>query len=84
MTEVDVPAASDSKVHGAIMGPTWVLSAPDGPHVGPMSFAIRIYIYTFIKKKAGFRFFITLWGGWCTKHGSSLAPEDPSSFACKR
>ena len=21
----------DSKVHGAIMGPTWVLSAPDGP-----------------------------------------------------
>ena len=32
----------DSKVHGANMGPTWVLSAPDGPHVGPMSFAIRI------------------------------------------
>ena len=25
----------DSKVHGANMGPTWVLSAPDGPHVGP-------------------------------------------------
>ena len=23
------------------MGPTWVLSAPDGPHVGPMSLAIR-------------------------------------------
>ena len=22
----------DSKVHGAYMGPTWVLSAPDGPH----------------------------------------------------
>ena len=22
----------DSKVHGANMGPTWVLSAPDGPH----------------------------------------------------
>ena len=31
----------DSKVHGANMGPTWVLSAPDGPHVGPMSLAIR-------------------------------------------
>ena len=30
----------DSKVHGANMGPTWVLSAPDGPHVGPMNFAI--------------------------------------------
>ena len=23
------------------MGPTWVLSAPDGPHVGPMNLAIR-------------------------------------------
>ena len=31
----------DSKVHGANMGPTWVLSAPDGPHVGPMKFAFR-------------------------------------------
>ena len=31
----------DSQVHGANMGPTWVLSAPDGPHVGPMNLAIR-------------------------------------------
>ena len=31
----------DSKVHGANMGPTWVLSAPDGPGVGPMNLAIR-------------------------------------------
>ena len=29
----------DSKVHGANMGPTWVLPAPDGPHVGPMNLA---------------------------------------------
>ena len=28
----------DSKVRGANMGPTWVLSAPDGPHVGSMSY----------------------------------------------
>ena len=35
----------ESKVHGANMGPTWVLSSPDGPHVGPMNFAIRgVYI----------------------------------------
>ena len=34
----DIP---DSKVHGANMRPTWVLSAPDGPHVGPMNLAIR-------------------------------------------
>ena len=33
-------AIPDSKVHGAYMGPTWVLSAPDGPHVGPMNLAI--------------------------------------------
>ena len=31
---------SDSKVHGANMGPTWVLSAPDGPHDGPLNLAI--------------------------------------------
>ena len=30
----------DSKVHGANMGPTWVLLAPGGPRVGPMNFAI--------------------------------------------
>ena len=32
----------DNKVHRANMGPTWVLSAPDGPHVGPMNLAIRV------------------------------------------
>ena len=31
----------DSKVHGANMGPTWALSAPGGPQVGPMKLAIR-------------------------------------------
>ena len=32
----------NSKVHGTtIMGPTWVLSAADGPHVDPMNLAIR-------------------------------------------
>ena len=31
----------DNKVPGANMGPTWVLSAPDGPHVGPMNLVIR-------------------------------------------
>ena len=35
----------DSKVHGANMGPTWVLSAPDGSHVGPMNLAIRVFTY---------------------------------------
>ena len=31
----------DSKVHWANMGSTWVLSAPGGPQVGPINFAIR-------------------------------------------
>ena len=30
----------DSKVHGANTGPTWVLPAPDGPHVDLMNLAI--------------------------------------------
>ena len=41
----------DSKVHGANMGPIWVLSAPDGPHVGPMNLAIsvcRVIVLCFI------------------------------------
>ena len=32
----------DSKVHGADMEPTWVLPAPDGPHVGPVKHAISV------------------------------------------
>ena len=31
----------DSKVHGANMGPIWVLPAPVGSHIGPMNLAIR-------------------------------------------
>ena len=30
----------DSKVHGAVMGPTWGRQDPGGPHVGPMNLAI--------------------------------------------
>ena len=32
----------DSKVHGVNMGHTWVLSAPDGPNVGPMNLALGV------------------------------------------
>ena len=34
---IDIP---DNKVYGDNMGPTWVLSALAGPHVGPMNLAI--------------------------------------------
>ena len=33
----DIP---DSKIHGAIMGPTWGQQGPGGCHVGPMNLAI--------------------------------------------
>ena len=36
------PSYPDSKVHGANMGPTWVLLASDEPHTGPMNFAIWV------------------------------------------
>ena len=39
--------SSDSKVHGADMGPTWVLSAPDGTYFGLMNLAIRGYPRSF-------------------------------------
>ena len=35
-------AIPDSQVHGANKGPTWFLSAPEGPNVGPMNLAIRV------------------------------------------
>ena len=37
-------SSPDSKVPGANMGPTWVLSAPDGPHVGSMNLALRVHV----------------------------------------
>ena len=40
MTSSWVQKIPDGKVHGANMGPTWVLSAPCGPHVGFMNLAI--------------------------------------------
>ena len=39
---MDLKTFPHSKVHGANMGPTWALLAPDGPHVGPMNLAIRV------------------------------------------
>ena len=33
---------SDSKVHGATMGPIWGRQGPGGPHGGPMKFAIWV------------------------------------------
>ena len=55
--------APDIKVHGANIGPTWDLSAPDGPHVGPMNLVIRSSSYSIPGKVAWFNhtgmYFIT-------------------------
>ena len=53
MLTVNIP---DSKVHVANMGPTWVLSVPDGPHVSPMNLAIRVYICSKMSKGNGIVF----------------------------
>ena len=47
----------DRKVNGANMGPTWVLPAPDGPHVGPMNPAIRDALFI----RCGHRRYLSLW-----------------------
>ena len=61
-----------SKVHGAIMGPTWVLSAPDGPHVGPMNLAIRV-----IKLFSGGRV-------WTTHNNTDLPGRDLGVITIKQ
>ena len=51
----------DSKVHGANMWPTWVLSAPVGPHVGPMNLAIVKQILRNIRQHM-YRWALNHWG----------------------
>ena len=43
----------DNKVHGANMGPTWVLLAPCGPHVDSMNLAIWGYTRRTFTQKTG-------------------------------
>ena len=39
-----IKGTPNSKVRVANMGPTWVLAALGGPHVGPMNVAIRDFL----------------------------------------
>ena len=53
----------DSRIPGANIWNTWDLSAPGGPHVGPMNLVIRIYsigLYTPTLARKG-----SLWGSIC-------------------
>ena len=66
----------DNKVHGANMGPTWVLSAPDGRHVGPMNLAIR----------DGRKFLCSGSGAWAINgnglHGTPCETENTYMRSC--
>ena len=39
-----IPSIPDNKVHGANMGPTWVLSAPDGRMLAPWTLLSGIFL----------------------------------------
>ena len=43
---VVIHTSPDSKVHGANMGPIWGRQDPGWPHVGPMDFAIWVFLLT--------------------------------------
>ena len=51
----------DSKVHGTNMGPTRVLLATDGSHVGPMNLAIRVTSYVGVEDLERFGTLGVLW-----------------------
>ena len=70
---VNEGANPDSKVHGANMGPTWALSVPDGPHVGPMNLAIwevfingcsKVYIF---RIQVNTSWYTLLYATWVTR-----------------
>ena len=58
-----VSVYTDSKVHGANIGPIWGWQVPGGPHVGPMILAIwvlfHIFIHTILYTTWGW---VGLWG----------------------
>ena len=72
---------SENKVHVANVGPTWVLSAPCGPHVGPMNLAIRVVIYCVtITKHARYWIFSLIF--WQQLH--PFAPSFVTVACCRR
>ena len=48
---LEIGMIAGSKVHGANVGPIWGREDPDGPHVGPMNFAIWDGFYSVDKDK---------------------------------
>ena len=59
----------DSKAHGANIGPTWVLSAPDGPHVDLIKLFVwaAMWYIEFI--------FLGLWVAWAVEQNMKHTME---------
>ena len=72
----------DSKAIWGPMGPTWVLSAPDGPHVGPMNLAIRDAVNVSIWWRHYDYFPGGIWHSANTRGGD--LPPSPSSQLLRR
>ena len=66
----------DSKVHGAYMGPSWVLSAPNGPHVCPSNLAIRVSM-DYITKIKPYTSCV-----WISPACDSLVSKRPRIYTC--
>ena len=75
-----------SKVHGANMGTTCVLSAQDGPHVGPMNLAIRgarsakSISMSWCYHGHVWIILIPVPGDWCLRHNCSVLTTDTKSL----
>ena len=54
----------DSKIHGANMGPTWVLSAPGGPHVRPINLVIKVLSLKEWRNSSEKVFLLSVWMGF--------------------
>ena len=67
----------DSKVHEANMGPTWVLSAPGEPHVGPVNLTTRVSydVGIYIGKPCVF-----FWPVWWGDHNLLLVTYPSSHY----
>ena len=60
----------DSKVHGANKGPTWVLSAPDGPMLAPWTLLSGIWVVIYCQISQNITPSITM-----TDHRSDSIPD---------
>ena len=75
-----------SDVPGAHKGPTWVLSARDGPHVGPMNLAIKVVTHRCVCEMGHlvFRYCLSLtrWSVFISKPVLTCRLVDRKTYSC--